>query len=184
MNARSFSARLPTRKDAEGKPLKGRPGQTDRGAQNAQHRRQKAFRQSLVKAVIPAHQAFMLMLQQQQQQQQLQEQQRQQQQQQQPVNGTVAGQQPDATQQQSSNKDHKQQQQLKAGHQEPQSATGGSIQKLAVTIASVSQPEAPQMKHWAEITVTACCPSTRLAFSGQCFPAMLTCEAKDHSTAA
>lgn len=121
MNARSLSARLPTRKDAEGKPLKGRPGQTDRGAQNAQHRRQKEFRQSLVKAVIPAHQAFMLML---QQQQQLQEQQRQQQQQQ-PVSAIAAGQQPDATQQQSRNKKYKQQQQLGAGHQEPQSATGG-----------------------------------------------------------
>lgn len=67
MNARSLSARLPTRKDAEGKPLKGRAGQTDRGAQNAQQRRQKAFRQSLVKAVMPAHQAFLDLLKQQQQ---------------------------------------------------------------------------------------------------------------------
>ncbi len=90
MDARSLAARLPSRDPAGSQ---GRKGQTDKGAKNAQQRRLRAFRQALIRAVEPSHQAFLRELQQQQtlqqqpQQQQpeqsLQQQQPQQQQQQQ-----------------------------------------------------------------------------------------------------
>ena len=45
----------------------GRKGQTDRGAKNAQQRRLRAFRQALVRAVVPSHTAFLRQMQLQQQ---------------------------------------------------------------------------------------------------------------------
>ena len=71
MDARSLAARLPSRRcDGAAGQSEGRKGQTDRGAKNAQQRRVRAFRQSLVRAVVPSHQAFLDSLKQQQQQQQ------------------------------------------------------------------------------------------------------------------
>lgn len=80
LDARSLAARLPSRRhDGAAGQSEGRKGQTDRGAKNAQQRRVRAFRQSLVRAVVPSHQAFLDGLRQQQQaQQQQQEQQHQQ----------------------------------------------------------------------------------------------------------
>ena len=85
MDARSLAARLPSRRHdgAAGQSGPGRKGQTDRGAKNAQQRRARAFRQSLVRAVVPSHQAFLDGLRQQQQPQQGQQEQPQPQQQQQ-----------------------------------------------------------------------------------------------------
>lgn len=77
MDARSLAARLPSRRrDGAAGQSEPRKGQTDRGAKNAQQRRLRAFRQSLVRAVVPSHQAFLDTLRrpQQQQQQQLQQQ--------------------------------------------------------------------------------------------------------------
>ncbi len=78
MDARSLAARLPSRGPAGSQ---GRKGQTDQGAKNAQQRRLRAFRQALIRAVEPSHQAFLQEL---QQQQALQQRPQQQQQQQQP----------------------------------------------------------------------------------------------------
>ena len=70
MDARSLAARLPSRRhDGAAGQSEPRKGQTDRGAKNAQQRRMRAFRQSLVRAVVPSHQAFLHGLHQQQQQQ-------------------------------------------------------------------------------------------------------------------
>lgn len=74
MDARSLAARLPSRRgDGAAGQSQPRKGQTDRGAKNAQQRRLRAFRQSLVRAVVPSHQAFLdtLCRQQQPQQQQM-----------------------------------------------------------------------------------------------------------------
>ena len=78
MDARSLAARLPSRGPADSQ---GRKGQTDKGAKNAQQRRLRAFRQALIRAVEPSHQAFLRELQQQQPSQQQPEQSFQQQQQ-------------------------------------------------------------------------------------------------------
>lgn len=72
MDARSLAARLPSRGPAGSQ---GRKGQTDQGAKNAQQRRLRAFRQALIRAVEPSHQAFLRELQQQQPLQQQQQQQ-------------------------------------------------------------------------------------------------------------
>ena len=75
MDARSLAARLPSRRhDGAAGQSEARKGQTDRGAKNAQQRRLRAFRQSLVRAVVPSHQAFLNKLRQDQQQQQQQQQ--------------------------------------------------------------------------------------------------------------
>ena len=71
MDARSLAARLPSRRhDGAAGQSGGRKGQTDQGAKNAQQRRARAFRQSLVRAVVPCHQAFLDSLRQQPQQEQ------------------------------------------------------------------------------------------------------------------
>ncbi|KAL3163301.1 hypothetical protein ABBQ32_009693 [Trebouxia sp. C0010 RCD-2024] len=71
MDARSLAARLPSRRhDGAAGQSQPRKGQTDRGAKNAQQRRLRAFRQSLVRAVVPSHQAFLHTLCRQQPQQQ------------------------------------------------------------------------------------------------------------------
>lgn len=72
MDARSLAARLPSRGPAGSEG--GRKGQTDQGAKNAQQRRLRAFRQALVRAVEPSHQAFLLELRQQHSQQHVQQQ--------------------------------------------------------------------------------------------------------------
>ena len=67
MDARSLAARLPSRRGGTDQ-MGGRKGQTDRGAKNAQQRRLRAFRQALVRAVVPSHTAFLRQLQKGQQQ--------------------------------------------------------------------------------------------------------------------
>ncbi|KAL0027014.1 hypothetical protein WJX79_008750 [Trebouxia sp. C0005] len=95
MDARSLAARLPSRGPVGSG---GRKGQTDKGAKNAQQRRLRAFRQALVRAVEPSHQAFLRELQHQQclqQQPQQQSEQSLQQQQQQPQRQQQQHQRPD-----------------------------------------------------------------------------------------